>query len=353
MREDSAQQPMRILIGSVGRRVYLVDWFEQAFTKLGVNGEVHVTDADPFSAAYARASFRHLMPEYGEPGYENAMISLFKKIRPNLFFSVNDFELAYLASTRFAIRLRQFGGNVLALPEERHRAVHDKYQMAIELAAVGVSTPDTALLSDTAGVEAVLESSTEVVIKDRFGSGSSGLVIARTADFDSAVKWLSVKWRKEIERHKRAAEFVVQRAIIGEEYGMDLVSPLEEGVHPLGVLARRKSRMRSGETDRAESVDASPFVELAQAVASWTGHQGLIDVDVMVAQDGRPFVIDINPRFGGGYPFSHLAGADVPSLYVAQLLQGSCRRLDAKGHLSYVPGVVSTKNEAVTKTSVR
>ena len=31
----------------------------------------------------------------------------------------------------------------------------------------------------------------------------------------------------------------------------------------------------------------------------------------------RPYVIDMNARFGGGYPFSHLAGMDLPRAYVA------------------------------------
>src|SRR5699024_6927596 len=46
---------------------------------------------------------------------------------------------------------------------------------------------------------------------------------------------------------------------------------------------------------------------------------GPIDVDFREAADGTPLIIDVNPRFGGGYPFCHLAGADLPAHMVRSL----------------------------------
>jgi hypothetical protein len=37
----------------------------------------------------------------------------------------------------------------------------------------------------------------------------------------------------------------------------------------------------------------------------------------LLQQIGGCYVIDINPRFGGGYPFSHIAGANLPAALIA------------------------------------
>ena len=47
------------------------------------------------------------------------------------------------------------------------------------------------------------------------------------------------------------------------------------------------------------------------------------DVDVIMNPDNMcPYVIDMNARFGGGYPFSHLAGLDLPRAVVEWLENG-------------------------------
>jgi len=42
-----------------------------------------------------------------------------------------------------------------------------------------------------------------------------------------------------------------------------------------------------------------------------------MDADFFVTENNDIFLLEMNPRFGGGYPFSHEAGANVPAALIA------------------------------------
>ena len=77
--------------------------------------------------------------------------------------------------------------------------------------------------------------------------------------------------------------------------------------------------MRAGETDIAETiVGDARFDALAKAISAALPCPGNMDVDVF--DDGGALrVLEMNARFGGGYPFSHMAGVDLPRALVAWL----------------------------------
>ena len=76
--------------------------------------------------------------------------------------------------------------------------------------------------------------------------------------------------------------------------------------------------MRSGETDCAKVLEDEKIAAVGTAVGEALGHIGNLDMDVFVTEDDI-YVLERNARFGGGYPFSHLAGVNLPKAIVKWL----------------------------------
>src|SRR5699024_4040001 len=147
------QEPnMRIIISSAGRRVYLVQWFQEAVRQANIGGQVIVLDHDPHAAAAALADeYRHI-PAFTSPDYAPSLFELVDELSPDLFISLNDYELTELAEG-LAEDLRLRGIVVPVLDTESHRAVADKFLMAQTLHQAGISTPTTVLLSNQPAVQ--------------------------------------------------------------------------------------------------------------------------------------------------------------------------------------------------------
>ena len=343
--------PLRIVVGSAGRRLYLVRWFKDALARLKVPGEVIVLEHDSSSASFGYGDRSFRIPAYADPKYEVSMNRLFSELRPHLFFSVNDYELDAL-SQGLAEELRSWGGTVLSLSAAEHRIATDKYALFESLDQHDVATPRTVLASDVVGVAEFVETFSEFIVKHRFGSGSSGLRFVDRDGLASAILDASATAPSSdgtlLGTAERRSGVVIQQKLAGEEFGVDGIFSLSEGDGlPLGVLARQKLRMRSGETDKAMTVEPTMFAESIQQLGAILRPGGLIDVDVVLDDRGNPNIIDVNPRFGGGYPFSHLAGADVPAFYVASVLG----RAYSSDWLWSEAGTVSSKYEEIRVTS--
>lgn len=338
---------LTLLLSSAGRRPYLVEWFQHALRVNGVSGRVVVVDSDRHAASRDAADKFIVAPPVVDAEYESWLADILSGEDVDLAVSVNDFELSRWSKLRADFPRVD---RLLRLDADTHRVVEDKLLMASALLDHGVRVPYTRTASSALNVLDTA-AGTEFVTKGRFGSASRGLRMATAGTLHDmihdAVREVTDASGRPVSMSAldRFDSLVVQDRVQGEEFGLDVVSDLD-GKHA-ATLARRKIAMRAGETDRAVSVDAAQFETLGQLISTAIPHRGSIDVDVLVDADGEPWVIDVNPRFGGGYPFSHLAGAHTPAAYVAWLT-GVVPQL---AWLESKPGIVSSKFVGVARTA--
>ena len=97
--------------------------------------------------------------------------------------------------------------------------------------------------------------------------------------------------------------------------------------------------MRFGETDIAKVINNKKIKELSKNLSKNLKHIGNLDCDIIYDNKKKiPYIIDINPRFGGGYPFTHLSGNNFLHNYLANLL-GKKFKNNKKNYKIYSKGI--------------
>ena len=67
--------------------------------------------------------------------------------------------------------------------------------------------------------------------------------------------------------------------------------------------------MKAGETEKSRSVKDEAILEIVNRLVKKIPFKGPIDIDILKA-DGKYYVLEINPRFGGGYPHAYECGVN-------------------------------------------
>ena len=111
-------------------------------------------------------------------------------------------------------------------------------------------------------------------------------------------------------------ELMIQEYLDGQEIGVDVYIDMISG-EVVSIFAKKKIKMRAGETDKAVSFKDEKLFELIKKFVSEAGYRGQIDIDVFDVK-GEYYISEVNPRFGGGYPHAYESG-------VNQIGRASCR----------------------------
>ncbi|MDR3856314.1 ATP-grasp domain-containing protein, partial [Parabacteroides sp.] len=107
---------------------------------------------------------------------------------------------------------------------------------------------------------------------------------------------------------------IIQEKLTGNEFGLDVMNDLEG--NNVAVSVKQKLAMRAGETDKSITIDLPEVREMGRKIGLVLKHVGNLDVDIMQRANGDYCVLELNPRFGGGYPFSYEAGVNMPKAII-------------------------------------
>ncbi len=288
---------MNVLIPNVGRRGYMVNYIRNI---CGFDGKIFVSDCDKSASGLYSNNDGHFIlskPVNDEEKYINSLLALCEEKQISVIVPVIDPEIFILSKY-----LDLFTKKKILLPVSSKEVInicYNKLLMNKFLKTNGFSVPKTyKVLKNFFEDYNSGNINFPVIIKPIYGSGS-----------ESTYR-VSSKEEVKVLFHEG---MIIQDYIDGQELGADVFNDMNK--KPVRCVIKKKISMRSGETDKAISIKNTYLQNTLIHLAKCLGHIGNLDVDIIVS-DTATYIIDLNPRFGGGYPITHEVGVNLLELII-------------------------------------
>jgi len=309
---------MNILFTSVGRRGYLLEYFREA---LAGKGLIHAANSDAQAPAFFYADKVVITPLIYSENYIDFIFNYCEKEQIDAVIPLFDIDIPIFSA--FASKFNEAVIKVIVPSLDKAVICNDKLKSSKFLSSNGFLTPDTfTSVDEVCYLLNEQKIKFPLIIKPRWGMGSIGIHIAH--DLNELKVLYAIVQRSVLEsylKYESAVEIneavIIQVMLPGQEYGLDVINDLEGNY--ITTFVKKKLAMRAGETDVAAIEIDEDLIEVGEKLGKIISHLGILDVDVF--RDKKDiYILELNARFGGGYPFSHLAGANIPRAIVSWLM---------------------------------
>lgn len=293
---------MNILITSAGRRVSLVRSFQHELAKIEPRGKVYATDSNPvLSAACQIADAYFKVPHLGEPNYIDVLLGFCKAHDICLIVPTIDTELFELAKNkdRFAqqgiaivISSIEFVGNC-----RDKRLIHKLFEQH-NVHVAKEYTKDNYKLP--------------LFIKPIDGSRSVDTYIIKVAD-------------DLTEYHFNNDKLMFLEYLNHEEYDEYTCDLFFSKDHKLKcAVPRKRIEVRDGEVYKALTSRNDLVAYIKKHFSYLDGAVGCLTAQFFMhkTDQSKIYGIEINPRFGGGYPLTYLSGANFSKWIIEEHILG-------------------------------
>jgi carbamoyl-phosphate synthase large subunit len=278
---------VNVLLSSAGRRVELLRCLETDLAELD-EGSVIACDASLDAPCMHLARRACHVPRLADPAYSEELLEVIERHHVGLIVPTIDTELPILSGLR--AQIEALGTRILLSGPRTLEIAGDKLKTGAFLAATGIPHPAQWSAEEAADIATQL--AFPVYVKPRDGSGSIGIALATTAEHLRAVL--------------RPGD-LVQAVAGGIEYTVD--AWVDERGTVTSMVARRRLSVRGGEIEKGVTEHHVPVLDTARRVVERLPDAfGPLTVQVFASSD-EVQVIEINARYGGGFPLSWRAGA--------------------------------------------
>ena len=315
---------MNFLILAAGTRNKIVQYFKKTFAGVGT---VVAADASLLAPAIYDADKYYIVPPINEPGYIDLIIDICKKEKINGVLSLIDPELSLLAANEE--KFKALGTTVIGSNYDLCEMALDKYQMYQWLVAHNYYCARS-WMDKEAFFKTVKNGKVSYPVFVKPARGSASISISKAFDKETVALLFD-----------HEGGLMVQEFLNGQEIGADVYIDMISG-EVVSIFTKKKIKMRAGETDKAVSFKDEMLFALIEQFVLDAGYRGQIDIDIFEI-DGKYYISEVNPRFGGGYPHAFECGCDHMKL-ILNNLQG---KANEKNIGAYEEGIYMMKYNEV------
>ena len=284
--------PTNVLISSAGRRVALLESFRESLSELGLKGRVIAVDATEYSAAGEVADEFYVVPRCSDPMFIPHILEICSIEKIDLLVPTIDTELGYYAASREVFKE---AGTIVGVSDPTTIALcEDKVFTHEWLVANGFPAPRQSTPLEVLKHPAPWDF--PVVVKPRNGSASCGVRIVESLE----------------DLHAAASNpaMILQEFIQGQEFTVNVF--MDRRRRCIDAVPHRRMEIRGGEVAKGITVRHEAMIHLIRnLIEALPGAYGAMNVQCFLRPDGEIRIIEINARFGGGYPLAHRAGATI------------------------------------------
>ncbi|MBP3199157.1 MAG: ATP-grasp domain-containing protein [Butyrivibrio sp.] len=298
---------MNILFCSVGRRCELLKDFRKT---LGDKIKIVVTDNSTYAPALAFADISYQVPLITDETYIPKILEICKKEKIDAITTLIDPEISILAEHRE--EFEKLGVTVLAPYKETADLCFDKFKMYQYLTQKGVNTVKTyGTLEDFDKDYKDGKITLPVFVKPRTGSGSVG---ARKVETYELLQ----------ELISRDPSLIIQELMTGKDMDADVYVDTCSG-EVVAIFSKKKISTTIGGANKTISFKDQALFDFVKDAMKVFKFNGPLDMDLFF-QDGKYYLSEINPRFGGAYLHAYGAGVDFPAFIYKNVVEKKANR---------------------------
>lgn len=293
-----------ILILSAGRRVELVEAFKTELRMRFPGARVFAADMRPeLSAACYVADASIVVPRATAVDYIDRLIDLCLFHKIGLVIPTIDTELLSLS-----LEVDRFAGqgiSVIISAPDLIRSCRDKWKTALLFDEIGMVSPEIY--------------SREAI---RFPC------FAKPFDGSSSIGAFALFTSEQLTPAMLVDESLMFMQLIDKSFSEFTVDAYYDISGELRCFVpRERIEVRAGEVSKGVTRKHRVYDYLFSRLSLLKGARGCITIQLFVNLEKSSFyALEINPRFGGGYPLAYCAGANYPGWLIDEYLLGKSVR---------------------------